>query len=242
MKLISLNTWGCRITEIFEYIKSNSESVDIFCFQEILKGGSGKTSKGEVKSTYEDIDHILPDHIGYFSEYGEGGYYSESSKNLDFKYGVACFIRASLKQSFVEGVTLHIPERKWNDYSGRFAAGASLAVVVGNYVIINVHGLWQGSIKGDTEAKIEQSTQIINLAERIRGQKIICGDFNLLPNTKSIQMFREKYEDLIQEYGITDTRGSLYTKELRYSDYFQDTQSISDAHRGWSFENYEYIF
>jgi exonuclease III len=87
MKLISLNTWGCRITEpLSDFIKSNSATADIFCFQEVLKGGRGKTHRDEVKSGYEDIGQLLPNHTAYFSEYGEGGYYSESSKNLDFKY------------------------------------------------------------------------------------------------------------------------------------------------------------
>lgn len=228
MKLISLNTWGCRITEpLFDFIKNNAESVDIFCFQEILQGGSGKSSRGELKGAYEDICRLLPKHVGYFSEYGEGGYYSESSKNLDFKYGIACFVNADLKQSFGKGITLFDPAKKWDDYSGRFAAGAALTVSVGECAVINVHGLWQGSIKGDTEAKIEQSKKIINLANKTKGQKIICGDFNLLPDTRAIQMLGDEYNDLVKEYGIKDTRGPLYTKELRYSDYAFIDKDIS---------------
>ena len=220
MTLLSLATWGCRIKEpIFEYIRKNSESTDIFCFQEILKGGTGKTERGETKSAYEDIAKLLPNYVGYFSEYGEGGYFSESSKNLDFKYGIACFVRTNLKQSFAETVRLFEPERKWNDYSGRFAAGVALAIQVENYAVINVHGLWQGSIKTDTEAKIEQSKKVLTLAQKTEGQKIICGDFNLLPDTKSIKMLGDKYKNLIKEYGIKNTRSSLYPKEIRYADY-----------------------
>ena len=122
---------------------------------------------------------------------------------------------------------MYDPERKWNDYSGRFAAGTSLAVLVENYVVVNVHGLWQGSIKEDTEAKIEQSKKVIGLAEMFPGKKIIVGDFNLLPHTKSIQMLGEKYDDLIHKNSIRDTRGSLYTKELRYSDYAFTDKSVA---------------
>jgi exonuclease III len=228
MKLISLNAWGCRIKEpIFDYIQKESESTDIFCFQEILKGGNGNTERGESKSSYEDISKLLPNHTGHFSEYGEGGYYAEPSKDLDFQYGIACFIKNSLKQSFVGGEVLYDPNRKWNDYSGNFAAGAALAVAVEDSVIVNVHGLWQGSIKEDTEAKIEQSKQIMNLANLAKGRKIICGDFNLLPHTKSIQMLGNEYTDLINKYDIKSTRSSLYTKTLRYSDYaFTDKNII----------------
>jgi endonuclease/exonuclease/phosphatase family metal-dependent hydrolase len=228
MKLLSLNTWGCRITEpLFEVFRSNSESTDIFCFQEILKGGNGNSSRGEVKSGYEDISRVLTKHTGYFSEYGDGGYYSESSNNLDFKYGIACFVRSDIKQSFKNGIDLIDKTKKWSDYSGRFAAGAALAVQVGDYAVINVHGLWQGSIKGDTEAKIEQSKKIISFADKTAGKKIICGDFNLLPDTKAVQMLGDKYNNLIKDYSIKDTRGSLYTKELRYSDYAFTDKDIS---------------
>lgn len=227
MKLISLNSWGGRITRpLFDYIKQNTDSVDVFCFQEVLKGGIGKTSRYELKSVYEDISKILVNYTGYFFEYGEGGYYSESIKGLGFEYGIACFVKKNLKQSFGGGVTLYDLEKKWNDYSGKFAAGASFVVLVEDYVITNVHGLWQGGIKKDTEAKIEQSKHIIDLAKMFEGKKIICGDFNLLPDTKAIQMLRDGYTDLIQKYNIKDTRGSLYTKELRYSDYMFSDKGI----------------
>ena len=228
MKIISLNIWGCRITEpLYDFIKNNSSTVDIFCFQEILKGGKGKTHRDEVKSGYEDIGHLLPNHTGYFSEYGEGGYYSESSKNLDFKYGIACFVKSNLKQSGGRCMPLYDPTRKWGDYSGRFAAGETMAVMVEGLAIINVHGMWQGSIKTDTEAKIEQSKKILDLAEKTAGQKIICGDFNMLPDTTSIKMLADKYTDLIKEYGIKETRSPLYTKELRHAGYVFVDKKIS---------------
>ncbi len=228
MKLISLNAWGCRVEEpLLEYIQEQSKTVDVFCFQEILKGGVGKTHRDEVRSGFEDISKILSDYTGYFSEYGEGGYYNESSDSLNFKYGVACFVRTSLKQSFVGGITLYDLERKWSDYSGKFAAGASMAVKVEDYVIENVHGMWQESIKTDTEAKIEQSKKILELANKADGKKVICGDFNMLPDTKSIQMLADEYVDLIKEYKIENTRSSLYPKELRHSDYAFADKSIT---------------
>lgn len=220
MKLISLNVWGGTVHDpLLAFIEEHSLDTDIFCLQEVLKDGKGKTLRNEVKNLYNKICDILPDHVGYFSEYGEGGYYSEPSKSLDFKYGIACFVRSTLKQDFVAGITLYDLDKKWNDYTGRLAAGAALAIQVEDYAIINVHGMWQGSIKTDTEAKIEQSYKILDLAEKVQGLKVICGDFNMLPNTQAIRIFQDRYTDLIQEHDIKSTRSSLYTKELKYSDY-----------------------
>lgn len=228
MHLISLATWGCRLTEpLFDFIRKHSESTDIFCFQEILKSGIGKTERGEQKSGYEDIGKLLPNHTGYFSEYGEGGYYGENSKDLDFQYGIASFVRSDLKQNFIESVRLYDPKQKWSDYSDRLAAGVAHAIMVQDYVIENVHGLWQGSIKTNTEAKLEQSKRIISLANSTNGRKIISGDFNLLPDTKSIEMLRDQYKDLIQEYKITNTRSTSYSKEIRYADYAFTDKNIT---------------
>jgi endonuclease/exonuclease/phosphatase family metal-dependent hydrolase len=136
-------------------------------------------------------------------------------------------VKSNLKQSQGRGIILYDPTRKWSDYSGRFAAGEAMAVTVEGLAIINVHGIWQGGIKTDTEAKIEQSKKILDLAEKTDGRKIICGDFNVLPDTKSIQMLADKYTDLIREYGIKETRSSLYTKELRHAGFVFVDNKIS---------------
>jgi endonuclease/exonuclease/phosphatase family metal-dependent hydrolase len=218
MKLICLNAWGCRIKEeFFEYVKTHSESTDIFCFQEIASGGEGLSQRDEIKSGFEDLKKLLPDHTGYFVEYGRDGYYSGES--VGFKFGIATFVRSNLKHKFVESIRLFDTEKIWSDYSGRFSAGVAMSLEVEDYSILNIHGMWQGSIKTDTEAKIEQSHKIINLADKTEGKDVICGDFNLLPHTKAIEMLGDKYTDLIQKYVVTSTRSSLYTKELRYSDY-----------------------
>lgn len=231
MKIISLNTWGGKIFEpLIVFLKNHASDTDIFCFQEILSGGSGKTIRDETKSLYEDISNILVDHSGYFSEYGEGGYYSESSKNLDFKYGIATFVKKEHKQSFVGRITLYDSDKRWTDYDGRFAAGASLAINVLNITVINVHGLWQEGGKKDTEARIEQSKRIINLASKIEGEKIICGDFNLKPETESMKILEQSMINLIKKFGITSTRSSLYTKPERFADYILVSSDIKINH------------
>jgi endonuclease/exonuclease/phosphatase family metal-dependent hydrolase len=231
MKIISLNTWGGKIFEpLIVFLKDNASDTDIFCFQEVLAGGSGQTSRGEMKSLYEDISNILINHLGYFSEYGEGGYYSENSKNLDFKYGIAIFVKKEHRQSFVEGITLYDSGKKWTDYNGRFAAGASIAVNVLDFTIINVHGLWQGGGKKDTEARLEQSKRIINLASKIKERKIICGDFNLKPDTESIKILEQSTINLVKKFGITSTRSSLYTKPERFADCILVSSNIKVNH------------
>ena len=125
----------------------------------------------------------------------------------------------------MKSIRLFDTEKIWNDYNGKFSAGVAMAIEIEDYSVLNIHGLWQGSIKKDTEAKLEQSQKILDLAQKTKCKKIVIGDFNLLPDTKSIQMLADTYENLIQKYGIKTTRSVLYLKELRDSDYaFTDKQ------------------
>ena len=107
MKILNLNTWGCRVPEIFDYISQKAKDVDVFCFQEVLSNGVGVTTRGEPKDACQKIDALLPNHTGYFLSYGEGGYYSQKKSSLDFQYGLAVYVSNSLSQNTAEGVALY---------------------------------------------------------------------------------------------------------------------------------------
>jgi len=105
----------------------------------------------------------------------------------------------------------------WNydlkiDWSDFFINDHSRAVLVSELninnkkvQIINVH--WTYS-KGKTDSKrsIVQCKYILEVAKRKNIPTIIVGDFNLFPNTKSIEMINNKFKNLINEYKIITTR------------------------------------
>ena len=70
--------------------------------------------------------------------------------------------------------------------------------------IINVHGIWTETKEGD-ERTINQSKFILS---KIRKDIpcIVVGDFNLLPNTKSIKLMNQDLTNLIEKYNIKSTR------------------------------------
>lgn len=85
--------------------------------------------------------------------------------------------------------------------------------------IANVHGLWNGMGKGDSEDRLEQSRRIRDFAKGKGGRVIVIGDFNLNPDTESLAIAEEGMRNLIKEYGITSTRTSFYEKEGKFADY-----------------------
>jgi endonuclease/exonuclease/phosphatase (EEP) superfamily protein YafD len=57
--------------------------------------------------------------------------------------------------------------------------------------VVNFHGLWNGKGKTDTPDRIAQSQNILRFLEGVDGEIILCGDFNLLPDTESLRMFED---------------------------------------------------
>jgi endonuclease/exonuclease/phosphatase family metal-dependent hydrolase len=91
--------------------------------------------------------------------------------------------------------------------------------------LCNLHGTARPGNKLDTAQRINQSRGLIDFFKDKNGMKIIGGDFNLLPETKSAQMFEENgYRNLIKEFRIRTTRNrlawELYPDDKQYySDY-----------------------
>ncbi len=111
----------------------------------------------------------------------------------------------------------HYNQFYYNDYKQGFDAtyfkekewcrsiqNAILNINGKNIQVINVHALWNKDKIGD-DRTIMQSDFILS---KIRKDIpcIVVGDFNLLPNTKSIEMIDEKMINLIKEYNIKSTR------------------------------------
>lgn len=214
MKLITLNTWGGIVYDpLLEFIKKHSTDTDIFCFQEILNGAT-KTRPvlGKVSANlFSSFQEILPDFDGY---------YAVTQESDD---GLAIFIKKTFIINKVGDVFVH---RYLNAMEGEDGStmGRNLQYLEFNhlgkiYTILNFHGMWTGSGKGDTEQRILQSKKVQEFFSKSNGAKILCGDFNLDPDTKSMHILNEGNINLIKENKITSTRSSLYTKSSKFADY-----------------------
>jgi len=97
------------------------------------------------------------------------------------------------------------------------------------YNIFNIHGLWDPSGKTDTPNRIKQSENIVNFIKKFKGFTILCGDFNLRPDTESVKILESELglKNLITEHKITSTRTSLYTRsEEKFADYIFTSPNI----------------
>ncbi len=230
MKIITLNTWGgiAGADGLVEFFKKHHD-VDVFCLQEIFNGGEDDPAEqaeeieGKVYNLLSLIKAALPDHQAFFRP------------SLKDYYGLAMLIRNNFDvidegERFVHKEKGYTPTEDLGNHP-RNIQYATIQSTTGPLTIINFHGLWTGGGKTDTQDRLDQSKKILDFIQTLRNDFVLCGDFNLLPETESLQMF-EKFglKNLIKEYGITSTRTSYYNKPQKYADYIFVTPHLSVEH------------
>jgi len=224
MKLISLNIWGGRAFEpLMDYIEKSVESTDVFCFQEVFESPSGIVESNRTRTNVlQDLTNVLPGFHCLTAPTGSG-YDNKGPVDFDITEMQATFIK---KNSVPEidsdgniflrgemrrlGKDEKIGDIAYNFQYVRFRANGK------SFAIANVHGIAQPGDKLDNKERLRQSEIIKNFLAGESGAKIVCGDFNLLPETQSIKTLKENMVDLIKKFGVERTRSRLsrfYGKE-----------------------------
>lgn len=223
MKIITLNLWGGIIYEpLMKFIKSHADDTDIFCFQEVLFGDKPQLTKVQKarENIFNEIELLLPEFISY-KHIAPTNYFAREP--IEFEAGQAIFIRKTIKVKDNGGILCadKIPpdSAKGGKMTGRLQ-WVDLEIDSKTITVANLHGLWQeGTLKVDTPERFTQSKKIKEFLSGKNGKKILCGDFNLSPTGKSIEMLEDEMVNLIKKYNIQSTRSSFYTKDVRLGDY-----------------------
>ncbi len=225
MRIISLNTWGGRAgkEKLLGFFETHGDTTDVFCLQEIwsapyadlegrLAGGVPLINEKIMVHAVREISTELPNHKTFFHPH------------VGDNYGLFMVIKKEF-EVVNEGDIFVYKQRGFisDEDVGNHARNIQYVTIISNNqptTIINFHGLWNGKGKTDTEDRIQQSKNILEFTKKIQNPFILCGDFNLLPDTQSIQMFEDAgLRNLIREFGVTSTRTSHYTKPVKFADY-----------------------
>lgn len=181
MEITYLNTWhGTLRDELRRYIKDARTNGDLFCFQE------AHTNEQEA---YTDL------FLDYEKYYDEKVQENLLLSNVIFvRKGIEVVDSGTLLNEGSDiGFANYVVIRQGNDETS----------------ICNVHGIPHPGHKLDSPERIEQSQVILNYFKN-KPRIIIGGDFNLLPEAKSIKMFEQYgYRNLIGEYAIKTTRNHI---------------------------------
>lgn len=222
MKIETLNIWGGQIHQpLIEHIKKQGQEVDIFCFQEVLDGNKGNRPifANAISDIFAQFSDILPNHQGYFAP---------SQNNEE---GLALFSHRTTPLIKVDDLFVYRWRDAMQDNDAR-TLGRNMQYVQFLYngkqvTVANLHGLWNGQGKTDTPDRTGQSRKAKTFLNNQKGVKILCGDFNLLPNTQSLAILEEGMRNLVKEYNITSTRSSYYEKPDKFADYILVSPEIT---------------
>lgn len=217
MKIISLNIWGGSVYEpLMEFLKAHRGSTDVFCFQEVLA-----SPRKDIETSHGDRVHILEELIAALPEFNH--HFSIAYENRDragkvdfeLKEGHATFFKKSISPILSGEIKLHSGHEddeftQSTTYRPRSFGYIKIPWKEGTVTIVNIHGFtFLGDDKLDRPERIEQSKRIKEFAENEKGSVVLCGDFNLLPETESIAILESSFVNLIKKFGIRDTRGTL---------------------------------
>lgn len=213
MKIISLNTWaGVVLDPLLNFFERNKD-VDIFCLQEIFSNAEGKTEK----HPQLDMKHDLFQQIEAVLKDTHDGYFRPAHKDY---YGQAIFVRRGIPVAEEGDICIYENTNpKERGSHSRNLQYLCTRVKEKPIIIMNLHGLWNGMGKTDTEDRLEQGKRINAFVKGRTEHVIVVGDFNLNPDTQSLAIVEDGMRNLIKEFGITSTRTSYYKKESKFADY-----------------------
>jgi len=198
MKVIFLNTFNGIIRQgIAAFIRRHAPDTEVFCFQEAFE---------EMQAFAREL---LPN-------YRMISGYKKAGEEDDF-FQATC-LRDDLQVLSSQLVLENHPGTGLGIYTQVNARDILIH-------LCNLHGTARPGNKLDTPQRIAQSQGLIEFFREKTGRKIIGGDFNLLPETKSAQRFEEDgYRNLIKDFRIRTTRNRLAWElypdgKQYYSDY-----------------------
>ncbi len=225
MKIITLNIWaGIVYDSLIDFVVRHRDTTDIFCFQEVFHTETDKKfiNLNARANIHTELVSVLPDHNYFFSCAQEKLEPGSVPTDYHLEFGLDTFTKKGLE--IVKGETFVFRHKNAVVNSDLRDMGRNIQYITFNYndkeySLINFHGLWNGQGKSDTQERLEQSRKVRACMDTLPGEKILCGDFNLLPDTQSIKILEEGMVNLITKNNVTNTRSSLYTKSLKFADY-----------------------
>ena len=237
--LISLNCWnGRQFDDFIQFLKETKASTDIYCFQEMMDGNEPiHTASGSRHNLLAETKEILrPTHTAFINRQQFWQSKAKTYSRTHGPWGLAIIHGMSMSRRLaIESWTNTFIVGSMDACTDTEIDIDQLPVVLqkicyvtagGNrFTVFNFHGYYAGYGigKGDTEVRFTQAKAVVTELSIVKGARIICGDFNMSPESNSLGAFEWlEGKNLIKEYNIPTTRTALYGEEKRVANPFAD--------------------
>jgi endonuclease/exonuclease/phosphatase family metal-dependent hydrolase len=214
MRVICLNVWGGRAFAALErFLREQAAVTDVFCFQEVYATTSGlATYDGAAVDLLDRLVGLLPDFEAAFAPILVDALAPSRPVDFALAEGLATLTRRT--RAVLDRGVVPLQREVYRTDRGvlelaRCFQYTTLDVAGRPLRVVNVHGVAEPGDKLDTAERLGQSRAVLEFLRGWEGETIVCGDFNLLPETASIGAFERGLRNLIREFGITNTRSRL---------------------------------
>lgn len=234
MRIASVNTWGGALADVLlEWLPGSG--AHIVCLQEVtrtpgLRGWTrfddGERTLPQRADLFDDVRSTLPRHQAIFVTSDSGPVRDDAGGVHRQDFGLATFVAEHLPVVGVDSAFVHgqfVDHVEWTvaDRPRIALAVRTVDRAAGRSVwVVQMHGLRDPVGKTDTPTRRRQAERLAQLVRRIRGPRdlvVVCGDFNLLPDSETFEVLADiGLTDLV---GAADTRTSHYRKPVRHASY-----------------------
>ena len=241
MKLLSLNVamFEDNSEALFDFIQK--QNADILCLQEVTR-----RLDTQAYPQYVSIDAIdkasesLRDAffgptwvLSFFEKnnfHGKEHFYFDVGGKVEFgNYVKSRYKILTAKNVFVENDFTYVTDwSNWPHEDQRAVEVVDCNVNGKKLRILNYHGIWSQNKVGN-EKTLKACKKIAKLASEVDAA-IICGDFNLFPDTESIAVLNKNFISLVDTFKINTTRPStneLNDKKRNIVDYIFVTEAVT---------------
>lgn len=221
MKILQLNIWGGRLGKVVSDLLAR-EQADVVCIQEIFSVPGGKSfffeDQEEIQKSaeYPHAHHTPSGVMNYMNRKASWGNCILSKLSFSYTNDEFTYFEVINDFDFID--------------SGNYNKGRVLQHVVvdsdyGKVNVLNHHGYHIHHHKNGDEETMRQCKLIADYIKGLDGPVVLCGDFNLLPNSDSLEQINEVLVNHVKEQKILTTRTPL-THKTEACDYIFTSSSI----------------
>jgi endonuclease/exonuclease/phosphatase family metal-dependent hydrolase len=235
MRIVQLNLWfGKMLHELETFLALEAPRTDIFCFQEVSDDERGMTPQPDTSYRTDmlaQLHRILPDFTIYFVPSTVGVSFPN---RLNFpppsgSEGCAIAVKRTIpiQSKGSAAVNRGLFEPSDNLTRPRELVWVTVPFREGVLTVATVHGLANTAPKIDNPRRLAQSHRINEVLATLPEPQVLCGDFNLDPDTESRRLLAVGRQDLVADFAIPGTRTPLFPSEyLQFADYAFCSPSI----------------
>lgn len=245
MKLISLNVglFEANNDQVSYFLKQ--QSPDLICLQEVTRriqksANSLYISKPPIATATTHLNQSFFGPVTIIKEFYQTNFHDQEEFYFDLggRVEFGNYVRTKYQITkaqniFVQNHLTYVTD--WTNWPQEdYRAFQVVDLEIGDYQLrlINYHGIWSAD-KQDSKLTIQANEMIKEVAQEVDYPTIICGDFNLLPETRSIQLLKKDFVSLADIYKIHSTRpinNALNHLERNVVDYIFVSQKVHVKH------------